>query len=93
MFTLLSYVTSDEQAYCLCCEMTPESRNIGAKERAVARQQIGKHVPAATNTQEATEELFDACFLCGLCRINGKHTISSSQNFMLLYAKRTSVHL
>jgi uncharacterized CHY-type Zn-finger protein len=32
---------------------------------AVAGQQLGEHVPAATNTNARTEE---QCFLCGLCR-------------------------
>jgi hypothetical protein len=32
--------------------------------RAVSRQQLGKHVPAAKDTNATIEEL---CFLCGPC--------------------------
>jgi hypothetical protein len=38
---------------------------MGRYTRAVSGQRLGKHVPAATNTNGTIEEL---CFLCGLCR-------------------------
>jgi hypothetical protein len=44
--------------YEMYCDMTPESQNNRA--RAV-RKRLGKHIPAATNTQEIIEEL---PFLC-----------------------------
>jgi hypothetical protein len=36
------------------------------KQTAFARQRLGEHVPASTNTH-ATIELLDAVFLCGPC--------------------------
>jgi hypothetical protein len=38
----------------------------------VARQRLGKHVPAATNTHATIEELMNAYFLCGPCLIEGE---------------------
>jgi hypothetical protein len=36
----------------------------------VARQRLGEHVPAATNTNSTIEEQSTRCFLRGPCRIN-----------------------
>jgi hypothetical protein len=51
--------------------------------RIVARQRLGKHVSAATNTHE---ELLDGSFSmrsCGPYHIKGKYAFSSSRNFLL----------
>jgi hypothetical protein len=42
----------------------------------VARQRLGKHVPAATKNSWRRR------FLCGSCRIKGTWAIGSSQNFL-----------
>jgi hypothetical protein len=47
----------------------------------VARQRLGKNVTAATNTHAKTKELFDPSLVCDPCRIKGKLSDSSSQNF------------
>jgi hypothetical protein len=61
------------------------------EETAVARQEVGKHVPAAMNTH-AIIELLDAVFLYAIRVIsNTQHIVkekwatSSSQNFLLLF--------
>jgi hypothetical protein len=38
----------------------------------VARLRLGENVTAATNTYATIEELLDASFICGPCRIKGK---------------------
>jgi hypothetical protein len=38
-------------------DMTPEGRNSGAREEAIATQRLSKQVSAATDTQAAVEEL------------------------------------
>jgi hypothetical protein len=40
--------------------MMPESRNSGATREAIARQRLGKQIPAAMNTYATTEEPLDA---------------------------------
>jgi hypothetical protein len=37
------------------CDMTPESRNSEVRIDFIARQRLGKHIPAATNTQATIE--------------------------------------
>jgi hypothetical protein len=48
----------------------------------VARQQLGKHIPAATNTHAAIEEKLDSSFLCDAYRIKGG--IILPRNFCLV---------
>jgi hypothetical protein len=36
--------------------MTPENRNLGAREMSNTRQCLGKHIPATTNKHAAIEE-------------------------------------
>jgi hypothetical protein len=63
------------------------------KETAVARQWLGKHVPAATNTHETLEEVLEAVFSMGPVwyKIHTqyaekeKYTISSSRNFLFFF--------
>jgi hypothetical protein len=43
--------------YFKCCDMTPENRNSGTKQTSIARQRLGKQVPAEKNTL-ATIEVF-----------------------------------
>jgi hypothetical protein len=50
----------------------------------VASQRLAKHVPVAKKAHSTIEELFDASFICGPCRVKGKYAISSSQNFLLI---------
>jgi hypothetical protein len=40
-------------------------REMGGCTRAVSEQRLGKHVPAATDTNATIGEL---CFICGTCR-------------------------
>jgi hypothetical protein len=50
---------------CLCVCVYPQSLKAGiveAEETAAARQRLGKHLPAATNTHVTIEELLDAEF-------------------------------
>jgi hypothetical protein len=49
----------------------------------VTRQRLGKTLPRQ-RIHVTIEELLDASFLCGLCRIKGKEAISSSQKFLFL---------
>jgi hypothetical protein len=48
MYTFFVFNICNTQYY----NMTPESRNI---ETVIARQRLGKHIPAATNTQVTIE--------------------------------------
>jgi hypothetical protein len=48
---------------------------------SVARQQLGKHVAAATKNRWRRR------FLWGPCRITGKYAISSSKNFLFVSEK------
>jgi hypothetical protein len=59
------------------------SHNVGS----VARQRLGKHVPAAMNTHKTVEELLYNMYPLqfGPCHIKGKQANSSSQNFFLIY--------
>jgi hypothetical protein len=41
------------------------NHDVGGYSRAVSWQRLGKHVPAATDTNATIEQL---CFLCGPCR-------------------------
>jgi hypothetical protein len=45
------------------------------EEKVVARQRLGNHISAETNALATVEELMDACFRCGPCRI--KYSICS----------------
>jgi hypothetical protein len=40
--------------------MTPKARIVKAKYTSIARQRLGKHIPAATNTQATIETVFFA---------------------------------
>jgi hypothetical protein len=42
---------------------------VESEEADVARQRLSKHVPAVTNTHAAIEEMWDAVFSVGPCRI------------------------
>jgi hypothetical protein len=49
--------------YRMCVfPLTPEGLNIGARRDAIARQRLGTHVPAATNTHATIKELLDMVF-------------------------------
>jgi hypothetical protein len=37
------------------CDMTPKSRNNEVRTDFIARQRLGRHIPAATNTQATIE--------------------------------------
>jgi hypothetical protein len=50
----------------------------------VARQRLGKHVTAATNTHATIEEMLDASFSIRSVSYQGKYAISSSQNFLFV---------
>jgi hypothetical protein len=42
--------------------MTPEGRKVEPQETSIARQRLGKHVIAATNTQATIEALLENMF-------------------------------
>jgi hypothetical protein len=56
MFNVI-YLDFAQYPCSLYCEMTPESRNSGARVDVHYRQRLGKHVPAATNKQATIEVL------------------------------------
>jgi hypothetical protein len=56
------------------------------EDTAVARQWLGKHLPAKKNTHATIEELLDAVCVTSNTQYvrKGKKTIYSSRNFLLL---------
>jgi hypothetical protein len=46
------------------CEMTPEIQNSGARAEPISKQRLGKHIPAATNTQATIEGLLGKDVFC-----------------------------
>jgi hypothetical protein len=57
---------------CVCvCEspLIVARRRLGKNPPIVARQRLRRNVTAITNTQATIEELLDASFSCGPCRI------------------------
>jgi hypothetical protein len=55
--------------------MTPEGWNSGAIGDVHCRQRLGKHVLAATNTQETIEELLETVFSVGSApRLYNEHS-------------------
>jgi hypothetical protein len=53
----------------------------------IAIQRLGKHVPATTNTRE-TEEMLDASFSMGPCRIKGKQAVIQTIHRCILYINK-----
>jgi hypothetical protein len=47
---------------CLCTTQRLKAGTVESEETAVAKQRLGKHVPAATNTHTTIEEVLDAVF-------------------------------
>jgi hypothetical protein len=60
-------------------------QRLGKNPSIVAKQRLGRNVTAVTNTQAAIEELLDASFSMWPVSYQGKYTISSSQNFLVLF--------
>jgi hypothetical protein len=46
------------------CDMTPESRNSGARGNVHCQQRLVEHVPTASNTQTTPEELLTSSIFC-----------------------------
>jgi hypothetical protein len=62
------------------CSIKEESVPLFLYPPLVARQWLGKHIPATT------KNCWRCRFLCGPCRIKGKQAIRPSQNFLFKYA-------
>jgi hypothetical protein len=60
------------------CDMTPESRDSEVRIDFIARQRLDKHIPAATNTQEKSNNF--RCYTMALltCLPNHRKTVFSS---------------
>jgi hypothetical protein len=57
---------------CGCVsQQRPKTGIVEPEETAAARQRLGKHVSAATNTHITIEEQLVAVFICGLCCMRG----------------------
>jgi hypothetical protein len=83
---------------CLCACVSvypPNKRESGARRDGVARQQLSKHFPGATNTHTTRENCRTQCFFCDPCRVSNteyimkiKYAIISSQNFLFTFSHR-----
>jgi hypothetical protein len=69
-----------------------KAETVEPEETTIARQWLGEHIPMASNTQTAVEELLDVAFSMPVCVISntqyavkGKLVISFSQNLLLFY--------